>query len=102
MTAEPVSEMPSDEAEPSNEVEAVSSMEDPDFTPGEDDDSLNPAKRRRSNRKRVPSKKLKESSASAAEVEVEVGDARVCGGVSGCVGECVRVCRGVSGSVWES
>ena len=74
VTAEPVSEMPSDEAEPSNEVEAVSSVDDPDFTPGEDDDSLNPAKRRRSNRKRVPSKKLKESSASAAEVEVEVGD----------------------------
>ncbi|XP_041924851.1 myoneurin isoform X2 [Alosa sapidissima] len=86
VTAEPASDMPAVEAEPSNEMpvdeqqteqqgEPTSSMDDCEFTPdGEDDDPLNPAKIRKSNRKRVPSKKLKESSDYAAVMKVEVGE----------------------------
>lgn len=80
--------VPADEAEPStegqlastegqlasNEGQLASSADDPDFSQeGEDDDPLNPAKVRKSGRKRVPSKKLRESGATVAELEVEIG-----------------------------
>lgn len=71
---EPASDMPIDVAEPSNEGQLASSADEPDFShEGEDDDPLNAAKIRKSGRKRVPSKKLRESSASVAELEVEIG-----------------------------
>ncbi|XP_062377546.1 myoneurin isoform X1 [Sardina pilchardus] len=60
--AEPSNEMPVDEQETEQQGEPTSSMDDCEFEV------------RKSNRKRVPSKKLKESSDYAAVMKVEVGE----------------------------
>ncbi|KAL2085264.1 hypothetical protein ACEWY4_018584 [Coilia grayii] len=81
VTAEPVNDEPSEEAEPAaeaeaeTETEAATGVDDPDSAAdGENSDPLNLAKARRSHRKRVPSKKLRESTIFAEDVAMEEGD----------------------------